>query len=60
MIKEGQTITYEEAKKAGWRIESIGELNKSNYWRITLISPSKELTATFYWGLTEATVERAE
>ena len=61
MIKEGQSITYEEAKRAGWLIESEGTLSGLNRWRYTaLISPDRELIATFYWTMASATVERAE
>ena len=61
MIKEGQNITYEEAKRAGWLIENEGALSGLNRWRYTtLISPDRELIATFYWTMASATVERAE
>lgn len=61
MIREGQSITLEQAEKAGWYMESEGQMVGKSRWKWeTWVSPDETLMATFYWGTGSATVERCE
>lgn len=61
MIREGQLITLEEAEKAGWYMESEGQMCGTSRWKWeTWISPDETYMATFWTGTYTATVERYE